>query len=295
MNAAKRKSFDIFPKYMRSLPQFVLSNLMFAMPMAASFLIVWLIEKFTVPVIFIRFLPILTLTPFYCGLCKITKDAISGRKIDGIKDFFRALASNLKSAVLHGIIFYVVSIIDYFSIVFYYRAAARSSAMYILLGVCVALAIITVFCFFYVSLITVTLDIKFKYIYKDAFFMSIGELPRNFLALLSCSACAAIVTMLFTLTGTFIGAVIFLVILLIFILPVTVSYFVNATLYPSVYRLLICNEEAASTDCDVQLMQQFETKPIDSRLLQGDEDELVFYDGKMIKRSKLIEIYKSIE
>ena len=37
-----------------------------------------------------------------------------------------------------------------------------------------------------------------------------------------------------------------------------------------------------------------EENPIDPAILEGDENELVFYGGKMIKRAKLIEMYKSV-
>ena len=95
--------------------------------------------------------------------------------------------------------------------------------------------------------------------------------------------------------------VVVILLLLIFILPVTVVYFINGILYPSIDKLLVvegAEKEKAPVDKTQQqriLKEHFEENPIDPSVLEGDENELVFYDGKMIKRSKLIEIYKSIE
>lgn len=302
MNKEKKKFSGFFQKYIHALPQLILSNLMFAIPMAISFALVWVIEMFTNPVIFIRLLPIVILMPFYSGLCKVTKDVIIGKDVRGIKDFFKAVRDNLKYSIIHGLIFYIVAMADFFAVLFYYQAGTYNAAMYIVFGLCVAVAVLTVFCLFYVPLITVTLDIKFKYIYKNAALMSVGELPKNLLALLSFAFCLAIVTTLFALIGNFIGAIIFILILLVFILPVTVAYLINAIIYPSIDKLLIAksgnNLKDKTTGDAVSrqelLKQQFEEKPIDPAILEGDENELVFYDGKMIKRAKLIEIYKSI-
>ena len=43
------------------------------------------------------------------------------------------------------------------------------------------------------------------------------------------------------------------------------------------------------------LKRQFEENPIDPAILEGDENELVFYGGKMVKRATLIQMYKSID
>lgn len=304
MNKEKKKFSGSFQKYIHALPQLVLSNLMFAIPVALSVLLIWVVERFTNPVVFIRFLPIFILMPFYSGLCKVTKDVIIGKSVKGIHDFFKAVRDNLKYSIIHGVIFYIVAMADYFAVIFYYQVAIRSAVMYIFFGLCVAVAILSLFCFFYVPIITVTLDIKFKYIYKNAALMSVGELPRNLLALLACVCCVAIVTTLFAFTGSFVGAIIFLAIIICLILPVTFAYFINAILYPSVDKLLIAKsgnnlkETEKNDDAAMRmekLKQQFEEKPIDPEILKGDENELVFYDGKMIKRSKLIEIYNSMD
>ena len=301
MNKEKKKFTGLFSKYLHSIPQLLLSNLMFAIPMLFSFALVWLIENFTAQIVFVQFLPIWLLMPFYCGLCKISKDIIIGKEVRGIRDFFKAVKSNLKFSVIHGFIFYIVALIDYFALIFYYQAGTYNGVMYIVFGLCLIVTILSLFCLFYVPIITVTLDIPFKYIYKNAALMSVGELPRNLLALLSCAACVAIVTTLFSFTGNYIGAFVTILILLIVILPVTVAYFITAILYPSIDKLLIdksgknlkekINLETASRQELLQSM--LEENPIDPAILEGDENELVFYGGKMIKRAKLIEMYKS--
>ncbi|MCQ4022533.1 MULTISPECIES: hypothetical protein [unclassified Ruminococcus] len=301
MNKEKKKFSGIFQKYMHAIPQLVLSNLMFAVPMAISFGLVWLIESFTAQVVFIQFLPIFLLMPFYCGLCKVSKDIIIGKEVKGVRGFFKAVKANLKFSIIHGFIFYIVAMADYFALLFYYQAGTYNGAMYIVFGLCLVVAILSLFCFFYVPIITVTLDIRFKHIYKNAALMSVGELPKNLLALFACVACIAIVTTLFSFTGSFIGAFVFVILLLIFILPVTVAYFITAILYPSIDKLLVekggknLKEKNNSESANRRelLIAQLEENPIDPSILEGDENELVFYDGKMIKRAKLIEIYKS--
>lgn len=302
MNKEKKNHLEIFQKYLHAIPQLVLSNLMFAIPMLLSIGLVWIIESFTVQVVFIQFLPILLLMPFYCGLCKISKDVVIGKEVRGIRDFFKAVKANLKFSIIHGVIFYLVAMIDYFALLFYYQAGKYNGAMYIVFGLCLAVAIVSVFCLFYVPVITVTLDIPFKFIYKNAALMSIGELPKNLLALFSCAACIAIVTTLFSFTGNYVGAFVTVFILLIVILPVTMAYFITAIIYPSIDKLLIdksgknLKESNKSNPADRRelIQSMLEENPIDPAILEGDENELVFYGGKMIKRAKLIEMYKSV-
>lgn len=300
MNNVKKNYSGIFQKYLHSIPQMVLANLMFAIPMVVVLAIIVFFGQYAYP--FIQFLPLLLLMPFYCGLCKLTKDIVTGKEVRGIKDFFKAVKANLKFSIIHGIIFYFVGLIDFFALYFYYQASTYNNWLYIVFGLCVAITVVSVFCFFYVPLITVTLDIPLKYVYKNAVLMSIGELPKNLLALLSCVCCVAIVTTLFAFTGNYVGAIIIVLLLLILILPVTVSYFISAILYPSIKKMLITKdgenlkdkEKSAQTDYKELLRQQLEENPIDPAILEGDEDELIFYGGKMIKRSKLIEMYKTV-
>lgn len=305
-NKKEKKYTGIFQKYMRSFPQLVLSNIMFAIPMIISFVIVWLLNNSIGSVgfmgVFVKFLPVFLLMPFYCGLCKVTKDVFVGKEIRGVKDFFKGIKSNLKFSVLHGLIFYIIALIDYFALLFYYQAGGYNHVMYIVFALSIVVTVLTVFCFFLVPIITVTLDIKLKYIYKNAALMSIGELPKNLFALLVCVSSIAISTTMFAFTGNYGGAVVVILLLLIFIFPVTVAYFVNGILYPSIDKLLVI--EGAENEKDKMpvgkkerqrlLREHFEENPIDPAVLDGDENELVFYDGKMMKRSKLIEIYKSI-
>lgn len=294
------KYAGIFQKFFRNLPQLILANLMFAIPMIISFVIVWLIQRFLTTAVIIEFLPILLLMPFYCGLCKVTKDIAIGKEVKGISAFFKGVKANLKYSILHGVIFYIVALMDYFADIFYYGASQYNAAMYIVFGLCVAVTVFTIFCFFFVPLITVTVDLKFKHIYKNAALMAIGELPKCLLASLSVVCCIAIVTALFSLMGSYLGALLFVLFLLVFILPATISYFINAILYPSIEELLISKDNlkdkpTEGMSCEELLKIQFEENPIDPAILEGDENELVFYGGKMVKRSTLIEMYKSID
>lgn len=302
MKKEKKKFTGLFSKYLHFIPQLVLANLMFAIPMIISFALVWVIETFTAQIVFIQFLPIWFLMPFYCGLCKVAKDIIIGKEVKGVRPFLGAVKANLKYSIVHGFIFYIVALIDYFALIFYYQAGTYNAVMYVVFGLCVAVTILSVFCLFYVPVITVTLDIKLKYIYKNAALMSLGELPKNLLALLSCAACVAIVTTLFSFTGNYLGAFVTIMILLVVILPVTMAYVITAIIYPSIDKLLIEKDgknlkdklDPSTADTHALLVAQLEENPIDPAMLEGDENELVFYDGKMIKRAKLIEIYKSV-
>ncbi len=298
----KGKYAGAFKKYTQSLPALVMANILFAIPLFIFFALIILVENVATPIVPIRFLPIFLLMPFYCGLCKVTKDIASGKEnVQGAKTFFKGLKDNFKFSVLHGLIFYIVSMIDFFSLVFYYQAGRTNGFMYIGFGLAVAITVVSVFCLFYVPIITVTLDIPFRYVYKNSLLMSIGELPKNFIALIACVACVAIVTTLFTFTGNYIGAYVSIIILMLFIVPATLSYVISAILYPSIESILIEKGDHIKNEPDPDKMsredmlkKQLEENPIDPSILEGDENELVFYGGKMVKRSSLIEIYKTV-
>ncbi|HIQ81374.1 MAG TPA: YesL family protein [Candidatus Scatavimonas merdigallinarum] len=298
----KRRSMgDFFGGYFKRFPSILTANLFFAAPLAVSGAVVWGLS-FLFPLnIFIQLLPIPLCAPFFAGVVQVTRDMIAGKKEKAVPTFFKGLKNNWRQFLLHGVIFYLAILLDYFSIVFYYAAAATNPLFYVLFGLCLFILLFLLFMFFYVPVITVTLELPMRYVYKDAALMAVWELPSNFLSVLCLLALTAVVSTLFMLSGNYTANWIIAAVLLVAVLPATVCYIVHFFVYPKVDKMLIQKDKPRENDETRQKMQEtikesLQKDPAFKEALQekaNQDDAYVFHNGRMIKRAKLEEYYRN--
>lgn len=284
----KEKGRGMLSLYFKNFKVLLLTNLIFAVPLAVSVGITALIVMLSGRSdIFIIILPVLLCFPFYAGVTQVTKDIVKGCSVQPLKAFIKGLKNNYKFFIVHGIALYLCILITYFSVTLYWFAAQQNPVLYFFFGLSVIIGIILLFTMYLVPLITVTIDVPLKYIYKNSFLMAFGELPSN---LLITFILAAIFLMFLTISLFMANPVIGLVVLGIFsllIIPVTVSFIINGKLYPKIKKLFKIedgnkiDEETNQEDLDIKDI------PVMKNSKLGSDDEYVFYNGRMIKRSVL--------
>lgn len=299
-----RRSLGVlFTCLFKRYPTLLMANLLFAVVLAVSALIVWLIGKYVMPLnIFFQLLPILICMPFYAGITQVTREVVRGKQIKPIETFMKGLKNNFRQFLIHGVIMYLAVLIDYFSIVFYYAAAKTNGMFYFLFGFCLLVMLFLVFLFFYVPLITVTIDQKLRHIYKNAALMAIWELPANLCALLGIFVLTAVVSTVFMLTGSYTANLIIACVLAVLVVPAYVSTIINYFTFPKIEEVLILGQketekgkeqekkEAPSQTLEEELENDPETESLLREKAKGSE-EYVFHNGRMIKRSLLEEYY----
>ena len=262
-----------FSSLFHNLPRLLLTNVLFALPFAVIFGIFFLINTLTgINSMFIYFLTIIPLFPFYAGVTQVTSHMVRGEEnVDVFSNFIGGIKENLLRFLIHGVVMYAAVFISYYSIVLYLGLGSKNGMFYVPLVICILIAIFFLFMFFYVPPMTVTFDIKMKDIYKNSALMTIGELKHN-----------------------------------LFAVPSILSFIINSAVYKNMYSMIVDKDSKSKTidkkmenrrkgqfrDDEEPVVEDYSDLEIDE---SADGDEFIFYNGKMMKRSYLLKLKKEAE
>lgn len=114
-------------------------------------------------------IPIVTIGPAIAGMTYVLRNFATEKPVFLVSDFFDAFKSNWKQSFALSVIFGVVSVVSGLSFFWYFANSAGSWLMLIPLGLCILLCLVLLFMQFYVYLMAVTVELKLKYIIKNAF------------------------------------------------------------------------------------------------------------------------------
>ncbi len=306
--AADKNSLAItqfFTKFFHYFPKLILTNLIFAVPFAVIAAIFYLVNTLChINSFFFLFLAIIPIFPFYAGVTQVISHMVRGEENVSVwGNFLNGFKDNFLKFILHGIVLYIAMVFSYFSIPSYFRFAQSSGVFYILFAISIIIALFFLFAFFYIPPMTVTFDLSVKNIYKNSALMTFGEIKRNIIALFGLFILSLFcATLLFCSTN---GIVLLIVtaVLALLILPSVGSYIINSAVYANMYRMIVSGQEKIE-DIDRKIEnrrkgQLFDDEPEKPFVPQEfndievddtkDGDEFIFFNGKMVKRSVLVE------
>ena len=209
-------------------------NLLFCIPVAGAVALFLLLNS-VCPYVPVSLLPAILLFPFLGGLTYVTRNYAMEEHAFIFSDFKDAVKNNWKYFLFDGIFCYVVGIILYFSISFYWVNIFKGFFSAIACGIGILLAIILLFSQYYVPVMIVTFDLKFKQILKNSFIFAIIGLWRNLLvtALLGLLAFLLYIALMTPLT---------IIIALAFAILLLFSYssfLINFATYPLINKMMI--------------------------------------------------------
>lgn len=281
----------------------LMANLLFAVPLLASIgiaaLVGFLINQYSV---FVFALPVIFAFPFFAGVTQITKDiaknALPGEKINSVESFKKGIKNNWKLFLVHGIVFYVLTLITYFSVVVYWSGGSVNSVLYVMFGVSVLIGLVLLFMMYLIPLMTVTIELPLTKIYKNAALMAFGELPQM---LLLTVFLVFLILVLFSISMLFQNSLISLIVfslLGVFVAPSMVSLLINYRLYPRIKKLFVSGEEHSKAvlnmapkeqhtavfsgeDSNTTGEMQFEQE---KNVKFTKDGEYIFHDGRMVRR-----------
>lgn len=301
--------------YFSNLGQFVLLNLMFALPLALSFGLCFVVCKFLLPypTIILPFTLVLA-APFYSGVVVVSKNIYFDEVTFGIfSEYINAVKENFKAFIIHGIVAYFAVVGCYHGIVIYNSLTSVSPVFYAMLFLSGLLALFLLFFLYGVSMMSAFFDLKLKDVYRNSVLMAFGEIKVNFLATVGVLAFLAVVSLplmflgmlslvwgdtisLYSIVGYSIVAVLLLV-------PASVCAIITACIYPDMKRVITGeakkNIEAIRKEDEEERIKEETKAPefsdIDMAELEKSTGEYVFYNGKMIKKSYIMEELKERE
>ncbi len=235
MDSDKNMSWftSFFSSLFHNFPRLLLANLFFAVPFAVFFAIFWLINTLTgADSMFILFLTIIPLFPFYAGITQVTSHMVRGEKSVNVpENFLKGVKDNFLRFLIYGVLFYIAVVFSYYSVILYIGLGSVSGSYYVLLAVSVIIILFIAFAFFYIPPMTVTFDLSFKNVLKNSALMTFGELKHNLIALFGIFIIALVCATVLMCCVNAVALIIATVILAAFIVPSVTSFVINSAVY----------------------------------------------------------------
>ena len=297
--------------YFSNFLRIITLNIIFLIPSAVFVGIVYFLSQwlFHGQNIFVMFLPVILIYPFYSGIVLVTRNIARGDKdIKTCSLYFKTLKENFLIFLLHGAVLYFVTVISYLGVTFYFGMGKTVSwIFYPMLFVLLIIILLALFTFFYVPLMSVTYDISTKNIYKNSFLMSFGEIKNNLLALLSLIIVLAVYGTVIILC--YFNKVLFVIsIAVVFglFIPASASYVINFFVYDGMNDMISHKEEKRQIlkekrenagKTPKKKAPDFSGEDfsgIDISKLR-DPDGYIYYNGKMVKQGYILEKLKEKE
>ncbi|MCI6652612.1 MAG: hypothetical protein MSH11_04220 [Ruminococcus sp.] len=307
--ATERKKFtfeNLVSIYFRKFYKIIFTNLLFAVPTVAVGVILYFLTKPLGEILslVISMLTVVICYPLYAGVTLVTRNLGRGEDVKVLECFLGGIADNYKKFLVHSIILYFILTIGIFSFTFYSRmAVALGGIMYVLLITMILIALWLMFMFYYVPLMTVTFDLSLKNIYKNSALMALGELKVNFVTLFSVLIFTAIcATPLIFSAGNAVAVIVITAVMLIAVYPASYSlitgFFIQDTMMMMVTGRGDEVHDIKSTEEKLAKLRN-ETKDdlenIDIEKVKNSREEYIFHNGKMIKRTTILEMLKDKE
>jgi uncharacterized membrane protein YesL len=111
---------QFFTELFHNMPKLLLTNALFAVPMAVCVGIFYVINHFTLNTIFIQGIALIPLFPFYAGVTQVTAHMVRGEEnVNVWSNFLSGLKENFFRFLIHGIVLYAAFVFSYFSISIY--------------------------------------------------------------------------------------------------------------------------------------------------------------------------------
>ena len=290
----KRFRFEILlEKLVSQFPKILLTNLFFAIPSVAVFAVFFLLN------VNFLFLPlgVVFVYPFYAGVVAVMRNIVRGDKeIPVFQIYFTAIKDNFLLFLFHGAVVSIAAFVSVLSIRLYIRMLSSMWIFYIFLFICIIIVLFAFFASLYLPLMSVTVRLKKKHLYKNSLLMSYGEFKNNFFATIAIIVLLSITLTLVFALGTFLPLIAALLIVWILYLPSAFTLTYVIYIYDNMYCMVSqeAKDAAALLDAPEPVKQEpvishSDLSSIDVTKLKNTDD-YIFYNGKMIKQSVLLKM-----
>ncbi len=230
-------------------------------------------------------LPCILLSPFTAGLTMITRNFAREEHSFIWTDFMKATKNNLKYFLLNGVLCYFVYVILTFAVSYYYNMLYQGWLYYIPLGFTLVVFILFTFAQYYLPILFITFDLKFKQAYRNAFIFAALGMGRNILLTLLFIALVAI-ALLVPVAYPIVLAVLFL--LAVCILFAFISFTISFVTYPLIKKYMIDKPQAADQKQEEQIADTSLADYTDfSEDDAEDDEEYVYINGRLMKKSDI--------
>lgn len=303
----KKMKFEVlFERYFSNFPRILLANLIFFVPLSIAMSIFYsgyFLLGLNAPLPTIALVVALSTLffPFYAGLVLVCRNIARGdEKVKVFSTFMKGLKENFSKFFLYGFLVSLITVFSYISIFIYSQMLSQMWIFYVALFICILIVVAILFIFFYVPVMSVTFDLSVKNILRNSFLMSFGEIKNNLRALLASVVVLAFCFTLVAFATYDIAIVIITILIFALLLPASVQFVICYYIYDDMYATIAQHDEKSKVINEkitqAQKKRNGESSPVvdtedysdvDISTLK-DSDEFIFYKGKMIKQSDLL-------
>ena len=228
------------------------------------------------------------------GTALICRYICEEKEFSAFAAFKKGLKDNSVQFLLHGIIFFAVFAVSYFSVILYYNGTKTNAVFWLPLIITALIAAAALFALYYPNVMTVTMDIPMKDIYRNCLLFSFGELKNNLMATAALLILGAVIFTIAYIINNMLVILVILGALQIFVIPSTVQYIITFYVYDDMVGILDETRRNRRDDEDEEekasakpVLNKEEAEDISRILPDEDKDEYIFYNGRMIKRSEI--------
>ena len=225
------------------------------------------------------------------GVTSVVRYIYIDKDFSPFKTFIKGLKENWLKFLVHGIAFYLLSAVSYASIALYCSGTKTNSLFWVPLVITALISLLMLFASYYLNIMTVTMNINMKNIYRNCMLFSFGELKNNFMATFALAVLGAVIFTIAVILNKLLLILIICGIITAFIVPSTVQFIITFYVYDSMVEILDDSKKSddePQSEHTKQRINKEEAEEI-SRLAADSKDEYIFYNGKMVKRSAVEE------
>ncbi len=292
----------VFANLFRNMPRLMLTNLLFAVPVAVFFSLFWFIGSLfslaQTEYTLLLLCAIIPVFPFYAGVVKVTIKIASGEeKTPVFKNFVSGVRGNFLRFLVHSLICFIAIVFSYVSFTLYLKLISQNAIFMGPFIITIIIILFFIFMFFYIPAMTVTFDIPMRYIYKNSFLMSYGEIKKNFIALFGLFFLTVVcTTFLIACYGSPVAVVVVTVILAALFIPSIAAFIIHSAVYRQMYKM-ITDKDALKRRAEPESAKTKKQDPAQARAefiesvksFEPDDsindDEYVYFNGRMVKQS----------
>lgn len=280
-----------FSDYFGNFGKFFIVNILFNVPLLIFGGLAFLLSHLTGTInIFVWFLLIPLMSPFFAGSFYICRKIATDQPVNPVRDFFKGLKDNWKYFLINSIILYAI-VSGLWVTYGFYRDNLGNPMIIAALVFSVIFTLYFAFMEFLIPVMSVSVELKFIEILKNSVVLALGGFVNNLKTTLSLMFVFSVIFTLIQFTGNIILGLIITGILLIVILPLFCIYIVTFNSYKTVEKFVIkpyAEEHAEETR---QQEREEAVSELDEdelrKLADGNPDEFVFLNGRMLKRSAI--------
>ncbi|WP_407383340.1 DUF624 domain-containing protein [Ruminococcus sp.] len=310
-NERKRLKFEVLlERYFTNFHRILFTNLIFALPSAVVFASFYFLnslifkDSLVVPFLLLGIIP---LFPFFAGVVMVTRNIARGESnVPVFRTYFGAVKANFLPFLLHGVLIYVASMLSVLSISLYVSMLSVSWLFYVLLFFAIIITLLLLYTAFYIPLMSITYDLPLRYVYKNSFLMSFGEIKNNLFATLALAVVFGICFTAVAFINSGIVKIIIIAALWVLLIPATCTFMVVFFIYDGMTSIIRDKEELSrelSDSIEKSMAQKDKPQPqpteedfsyIDISTLK-DTDDYIFHNGRMVKQSTLLRMIREQE